>query len=118
MPASQVAALVRSMAFSSISLTWTSPTTADGSVSPVPSDGSITPVPSDGSVGLHGGVGMEALCSKFCCCHDEETVVLRCEKREIDKQKSIHDPSIVSSCVVLHDEDEQFAEHEKVTDVY
>ena len=56
-PASQASALVRSMAFSSISLTLTSPATADGSISPVPSDGSITPVPSDGSVGLHGGVG-------------------------------------------------------------
>ena len=70
----------------------------DGSISPVPSDGSFTPVPSDASVGSNGGVGAEALCSKFCCYHDEETVVLRFEKREIDKTESISNSSIPKLC--------------------
>ena len=41
------------------------PRSVDGSISPDPSDGSISPIPSDGSVGLHRGVGTDALCSKF-----------------------------------------------------
>ena len=88
----------------------------DGSTncSPVLSDGSQDP--SDGSAGSYGGtVGTEALCSN--CCNDEETVVLRFEKKKIDnveKTYCIHSSSIVSSCVVLQERDEQIAEHEKL----
>ena len=65
-----------------------------------------------------GGVGTAALCSEFCCCHDEEIVVLRLEKREIDKTNIIPGPSVVSSCADLQEKDEQLAGHEKVTDVH
>ena len=74
---------------------------------------------SQDSEGIHGGVGTAALCAEFCCCHDEETVVLRFEKRaESDKTKSISNLSVTSSCVVLQEKDEQIAKHEKVTEIH
>ena len=103
-PASQAPEPLRSMAFSSSSLTLTSPTvtvchrSVAGSISPVPSDGSNPLVPSDGSVGSHGGVGTEVLCSEFFCFQDEETVVLRFENKKIDQTYCDQDSSIVSSC--------------------
>ena len=81
-------------------MTLTYPAPADGS--PVPTDGSISPAPADGFAGIggdsFGGVGTAALCSEFGCCHDEETAVLRSEKREIDKTNIIPDPSVAVNC--------------------
>ena len=93
-------------------------------------DGSTSPAPEDGFAGFrgkrlcagYGGVGPAALCSKVCCCHNEEYVVLRFEKRtDIDhgkKTESISNQSIVSICVDVQEKVEQFTEHEKVTEVH
>ena len=107
-PISQAASMMKSMENASlslsssfISLTLSSPAPADGS--PVPTDGSISLAPADGFAEFggdsSGGVGTAPLCAEFCCCHDEETVVLRFEKRtEIDKTSIIPNTSVAVNC--------------------
>ena len=120
-PASQAPALLRSMAFSYTSLSLSSPATADGS--PVPSDGSISPAPADGFAGFggdsFGGAGTAALCAEFCCCHDEETVVLRFEKRaEIDKTNRIPDTSVAVNCCSFPIDDTCSTSIERLQDLF